>query len=584
MHIDRIQLSSTVKKRCIMRLVSAPSKTNELIRSILGRCQRISYIAYTATPFANLLIDPDGHDRKVGDDLFPRDFVVQLPRPKGYTGTEELFGVSAQGRDVLRDVPHADVTALRGTARRQSTAEITLAEPAEGIPESLCDALLAYSVTGAIRLLRADISGRPLRSHTMLVHVSHLTGDQTRIADAIKKQLALWRAAMDQGQDLSPILSAAWNSIRNGVDAPANDATIITKAIAVLRSLVVLELNSATGENLEYDEKQGRHIVAVGGNRLSRGLTLEGLTISYFLRTAAMCDTILQMARWYGFRRGYEDLIRIWTTDGIARWFSELALVEESLRDSINACERAGRTPKQMRVRLRAHSDLMLTARNKSAMATTIRTSWSSDHPQTVVLPLSDPLALIRNWKATEAFVSSMSAGELAHGGVLVRDVPADAIAAYLRGYAVHEDIRVFQPHGLADWIMERAVVGELTEWSVFIANPDKAARVRLGRSDIGLTYRRRDSSESIGTLIDPRHEGVDLPQGPDSYRRERSYDAKAMRDARPSTQGLLVIYLLDPEPLGVRAVDAVVALALSLPKTGDAGADVIVNAGVGDE
>ena len=562
----------------------APSLTNALIRSILGRCRRVAYVAYTATPFANLLINPEATDRVVGDDLFPRDFVVQLPRPKGYTGTEEMFGISAQDRDILRDVPHDDVIALRGTTNRRGTGEVTLSEPSEGIPDTLCDALLAFCIAGGIRTIRAKLSGKPMKAHTMLVHVSHLTDDQTRISDAIKAQLRIWRAALDQGQDLGPVLLAAWNGIRKGVTDPADDATIIAAAKVVLRTLIVLELNSATGENLEYEEKPGRHIVAVGGNRLSRGLTLEGLTISYFLRTAAMVDTILQMARWYGFRRGYEDLIRLWTTDGISRWFTELALVEESLRDAINALDRAGRTPRQMRIRLRAHSDLMLTARNKSGMATTIRESWSSDHPQTVVLPLSDPEALVGNRTLTDAFLVSLPIGRMAHGGRVIRDVAPEAIAAYLRSYRVHEDIRVFQPDAIADWIMERSAADELTDWTVFVASPKQGKLIPFGGDDIGLVRRRRDSSESIGTLIDPRHEGVDLEQGPDAFRRESSYDAKAMRDARSPTQGLLIIYPLDPEPLGVTSVDTVVALALSLPKTSDAGADFIVNSGVGDE
>jgi hypothetical protein len=100
------------------------------------------------------------------------------------------------------------------------------------------------------------------------------------------------------------------------------------------------------------------------------------------------------MARWYGFRLGYEDLIRIWTTDGIASWFGELALVEQSMRDSIQALELAGRRPDQMAIRIRAHSDLLLTARNKSAMASSNWDSWSGDHPQTVLFPLNDGNAL----------------------------------------------------------------------------------------------------------------------------------------------------------------------------------------------
>ncbi len=565
----------------------SPSVTNGLIRGILGKCAKASYVAYTATPFANLLINPDAQDRFVGEDLFPRDFVVQLPRPVGYTGTEELFGVSAQGRDVLRVVPPDDVTALRGTAqgRRRSSTETVLSEPMRGLPDSLCDALLTFCVAGGIRVLRSRRDGKPLTAHTMLVHVSHRNDDQHAIAEATKTQLGIWRAALDQGQDLGSTILATWNSFRAGVEPPADDAAICSAALAVLRSVVVVEMNSATGENLEYDEKPGRHIVAVGGNRLSRGLTLEGLTISYFLRTAALCDSILQMARWYGFRRGYDDLIRLWSTDGIAHWFAELVLVEESLRDSINALERAGRTPKQMRITLRAHSDLALTSKNKSGMAVNIRESWSGDHPQTVVLPLSDDAALIRNRQHTDAFLSSLPEGQYAHGGRIVRDVSADDIIGFLRGYTVHLETIVFRPDLLADWIAGRAIVGELMDWTVFVASPRNAPSISFGGSATGLVRRRRDSSESIGTLIDPRHEGVDLPQGSDAFRRENStYDAKAMRDARPPTQGLLIVYPLDPEPLGVHSVDTVVALAMSLPRTGDDGADFIVNSGVGDD
>ncbi len=96
---------------------TAPSLTNALIRDILRKIPRATYIAYTATPFANILIDPDANDSQVGEDLFPKDFVVQLPRPHGYTGTEELFGTSAQGRDVLRPVDPADVKALKPKQR-----------------------------------------------------------------------------------------------------------------------------------------------------------------------------------------------------------------------------------------------------------------------------------------------------------------------------------------------------------------------------------------------------------------------------------------------------------------------------------
>lgn len=552
----------------------APSRTNGLIRAILRRTKKAAYIAYTATPFANILISPEAVDRRVGDDLFPKDFVIQLPRPKGYTGTEELFGVSAQGRDVLRTVTEEDVKALRGSRRRRKT-EIVLEQPAETLPNSLADALVSFCLAGGVRILRG-LAGKP---HTMLVHVSQRTDDQSRIADAIRDQLDLWREAERQGQQLEVILEPVWREMKAGIEVPANEEAVLNAAVGVLRELVVLELNSVTGENLEYDEKPGRHIVAVGGNRLSRGLTLEGLTVSYFLRTASMCDTLLQMARWYGFRRGYEDLIRIWTTDGIARWFSELALVEQSLRDSIIALARAGRRPDQMAIRLRAHSDLLLTARNKSGTALSQQDSWSGEHPQTVLLPLSDPAKLQTNLALTDRFIEELSPSAKCHGGMLTRDVTPETIAAFLRGYQIHEDIVVFRNDLLADWIMGRSTVDELTDWSVFVASPTDGKSATLAGREVGLVRRKRISSESIGILTDPAHEGVDLPRGPDAFKRDSgAYDAEAMRAARPSTQGLLLIYPLDPEYLGIPNREPVIALALSLPQTSDAGTTWIVN------
>lgn len=464
--------------------------------------------------------------------------------------------------------------ALRGTRRRRKT-EIILEQASDTLPNSLADALVSFCLAGAVRTLR----GLTGQSHTMLVHVSQRTVDQSRIADAVRDQLDLWREAERQGQRLEAVFGPVWVEMKVGIDAPANDDTVLNAAIAVLREIVVLELNSVTGENLEYDEKPGRHIVAVGGNRLSRGLTLEGLTISYFLRTASMCDTLLQMARWYGFRRNYEDLIRIWTTDGIARWFSELALVEQSLRDSLIALARAGRRPDQMAIRLRSHSDLLLTARNKSRTALSQQDSWSGEHPQTVLLPLSDAVKLQANLTLTDRFIKEISPLVRRQGGMLARDVSAETIAAFLRGYEIHEDIVVFRNDLLADWIMERAAVDELTDWTVFVASPSDGRPVTLGGQEIGLVRRKRVSSESIGILTDPAHEGVDLARGPDAYKRESgAYDSEAMRAARPSTQGLLLIYPLDPEYLGVAHNEPVIALALSLPHTSDAGTSWIVN------
>ena len=559
---------------------SAPTGTNALIRSILGRVSRAAYVAYTATPFANILIDPDALDREVGQDLFPRDFVVQLPRPDGYTGTEELFGTSAADRDVLRPVSPDDLRLLRGPAkRRRKTAAVVLEQT--GLPASLIEAIHSFMVVGGIRHLRGQ-TGKP---NTMLVHVSQLRADQGRIADQVEGYLRTLRDGDAAGTDIGSRLLTAWRALRPGVVDPPADADVIATALAVMRTVDVALLNSDSGEELDYERRKDRQVIAVGGNRLSRGLTLQGLTISYFLRTTSMCDTLLQMARWYGFRNGYDDLIRIWTTDGIARWFAELAIVEQSLRDAIIALDKAGKRPDQMAIRLRAHSELLLTSKAKSRTAEHVSDSWSGEHPQTTLLPLSDERALQHNRQLVETTFSGLASASPEHGGRIIHDVTAETVVAFLQGYVVHPEVVTFDPKRLAEWIAGRSAAEELTDQSVLIVDSGKAAHgATVAGVEVGLVKRRPIHSSGIGILIDPRHEGVDLPGGPDAFKGAGgNYDADAMRAARPVSRGLLLVYPLDPELLGVTSTDAVIALALSLPRTTDAGGDWIVNRGLID-
>lgn len=552
----------------------SPSRTNGLIRDILHRCPRATYIAYTATPFANILIDPWAFDRQVGEDLFPKDFVVQLPRPDGYTGTEELFGVTAVHRNLLRVVDDNDVRALK--PKRRKKGEPLLARGPLSLPQSLCDAILTFALVGAIRHLR----GQHGLSHTMLVHVSQMQKDQMRIGEAIEDQIRAWfhleraEPGAVRGMMKSALTDLGDVELPSGVDA------VLAAAERNLARLDVVVLNSTTGEQLEYEERPGRQLVAVGGNRLSRGLTLEGLTVAYFLRTTTMADGLLQMARWYGFRTGYDDLIRIWTTNGIAQWFVELALVEEALRDSIIALDRAGRRPAEMAIRMRAHSELLLTSKTKSRMLEVDARSWSAENPQTILFPLQDVNALERNLESASHLLASNRPTREAYGGALAHDVPPDEIAWFLRRFEGHPNSIAFHGEEIADWIMERAAVGELTAWTVFVASPQRERQVLLGGRPYGLVRRSLAGAEGIGILTDPRHEGVDLRGGPENYRAGSNYNARAMRLDRPPERGLLILYPLDPEPLQAPS-RAVLGVALSLPRTSDDGRSFVVNRGL---
>jgi hypothetical protein len=167
-----------------------------------------------------------------------------------------------------------------------------------------------------------------------------------------------------------------------------------------------------------------------------------------------------------------------------------------------------------------------------------------------------------------------------AHGGAIAHDVQAEDIALFLRRYEGHPNSIAFQGTEIADWILERAEAGELTNWTVFVANPQRERQVLLGGRPFSLVRRSLQANESIGILIDPRHEGVDLHGGPDNYRAASGFNARAMREERPAQQGLLLLYPLDPEPLRA-PTQAVLGLALSLPRTSDGEQRFVVNRGV---
>jgi hypothetical protein len=292
-----------------------------------------------------------------------------------------------------------------------------------------------------------------------------------------------------------------------------------------------------------------------------------------------MVDTLLQMCRWYGFRAGYGDLIRIWTTRGIADWFVELAVVEQSLRDSISRLVREGKRPDQMQIAIRAHCHLMLTSAVKSRMAEEVTRSWSAQCPQTILLPLTNP-TLHNNLSATSDLLAAHPPTANRYGGSLAFDVPAQSIINYLRQYRSHPDATAFVSDDLAAWVEMRSQAGELLNWTIFVASPERERQAVIGGRSYGLVLRRPAGASGIGILVDPRHEGVDLPCGPDVYRKGDSLNAHAMRASRLSTNGLLLVYPLDPSPLHA-PTEAVIALAISLPRTADEDDQYLANRGI---
>lgn len=396
-----------------------PSAINERIRKLLRTFARCSFVAYTATPFANVLIDPDAIDRVAGDDLFPRDFILSLPKPPGgkYIGTERLFGRDqlpgdsdeVEGLDVIRIVP--DWEAAMVAPPRRSGDEPT-------VPDSLRQAIRDYLLASAGWLQRSAPKDRPC---TMLVHTDVRKALQDSLADQIEEELASLSQAWkyDRSGVLRNELAERWERDFRPTSAATNlewdvpFADIEPYLDDLIRGGVeVRRLNSNHLDTADFEQEPTLKAILVGGNKLSRGVTIEGLLVSYYVRLAPYYDTLLQMGRWFGYRGDYVDLTRLYSTQLLMSWFHDLATAEEDLRRQIELYDRKKARPLDFAPKIMSHPAMLVTADNKMQAAREVSQSYDGELLQTLRFPFGDPQLLERlreNITVTKELLSALS-------------------------------------------------------------------------------------------------------------------------------------------------------------------------------
>ena len=135
----------------------------------------------------------------------------------------------------------------------------------------------------------------------------------------------------------------------------------------VVSDIQVRMINGTAKDALDYSEYEGAglKVIAIGGDKLARGLTLEGLCVSYFLRASRMYDTLMQMGRWFGYRPGYLDLCRLYTTPDLSEWFGHIADAAEELREEFDIMAATGATPREYGLKVQSHPVLMVNLKAK---------------------------------------------------------------------------------------------------------------------------------------------------------------------------------------------------------------------------
>lgn len=549
----------------------ATKKINPLIRGVLDQLPKVCYVGYTATPFGNLLIDPSNPK-----DFYPKDFVLSLPMGTGYQGPEVLFGREPldgeeaedvpAGSDMIREIPDDELDSLRPAKR----AVIPGFNPQ--ITPSLLSAVQWFWLATAARHAR----GQSGEHSSMLIHAHSDTSVHDSYAEPLRTlQASTRRRLEDSDPSLLQELRGLWETETSLVPAeefdvprtPWSDVLIYLNDV-VSTTKVVLDHYRST-DRLDYDSGPV-NVIAVGGNTLSRGLTLEGLVVSVFVRSADMYDTLLQMGRWFGYRPGYADLPRIWMPAAMRRWFSHLASVEADMRREIERYLTEHRTPLDMAVRIRCHPKMRVTAPSRMNSAVRAAAAYGGQLIETRYFPCAPDDSEAGVWdvaawhEANEGAALSLLAtahreGVRAETGrsaaVLYRRVPSSAVLEFVDKYSFDQRSIEYSSTLVRAYIEKRMAKGGLKTWNVGVLGKELPSKPRVELPDglmMGAVTRTRtkasenDPVADIKTLTGSRDPGLDLDLSRATGATPSRQELTALRAKQEPDVGLLLLYPID--------------------------------------
>lgn len=549
-----------------------PTETNRLIRLLLSAFEKSAYVGYTATPFANVFVHHEGFSKKAGEDLFPRSFIINIPAPSNYIGAEKVFGLKKpddEGRTlpIVRSV--RDAAALFPPKHKKE-------HPVTGLPASLHEALLAFMLSCAARRARGDIEVH----NSMLVHVTRFTLVQDQVAQRIedevvdiRRQLEFPGAGGDALTRLEDLWGREFEDKQDQIAALLSDhdlprvtwSEVEAQLFEAVKAIEVRRINGSAKDALDYDDHpKGLTVIAVGGDKLSRGLTLEGLSVSYFIRTSRMYDTLMQMGRWFGYRPRYADLCRLYTDPELVKWYRHIATASAELREEFEVMAAQGADPYTFGHRVQTHPDgMLITAANKMRASSTVRAGFSGTISETVAFDVDQTEWNFRRFAEFLAALpkTSESAGRFAWDAV-----SGKSVVGLLRTVRTSADSWKANAGALSDYIAERVANGCLKDWKVVLVASGRTKEPFDIEGYMGRQTERTPSSDpdsakfTIGRLVSPADELLDLDNTQQGRALDLTIEAwkrkKAPKDPQPKapsgaslrmvrdrTRGLLLIY-----------------------------------------
>ncbi|MDR2011118.1 MAG: Z1 domain-containing protein [Bacteroidales bacterium] len=591
------------------------SGINACIRSMLKLFEQSAYIGYTATPYANIFVkqytdeDVKGLDYNVhnlslalGKDIFPKNFIVNIPAPSNYIGPEKIFGIESIENYEKKVYPLPLIRTVNDYQSYIKDGHKIDDNKPEKLPPSLHKAIKCFFLSCAARRVR----GQAKEHSSMLIHLTRFIGWQDIIASLVDKEVKDY-IRLIEFNDISFLreLELLWQEeyepvTKEVIENPSvNDPSIrpvswteiephLYPAVAKIEIRAVHGDNKVEGlthKNIRpldyYDNRQtGLSVIAIGGNKLSRGLTLEGLTISYFLRASKMYDTLMQMGRWFGFRPGYLDLCRLFTSVEIRKWYQYITVATEEMRAEFDRMGDLDKTPANYGLKVRTSPEsLVITASNKFRYKKIMELSYSGKLEETYSFRKNDPVNL-DNYNLVFPFISNLGLPDGApnkearfRNHFVWQRVNADTVISFISSYKTRQPS--FNVKLMTDYILAQQENRMLAEWTIVLINNTEGRQIKI-TEDIkaGLTLRSNDSEPQMDIytiakshIIDPRHEYIDLDDDQigkalqdtkdDAIKKGKIKDPSKIdkpspiriKKTRTENQGLLLIYLLNPQP-----------------------------------
>lgn len=606
-----------------------PAKTNEQIRLLLRAFEKVAFVGYTATPFANIYIYEKSWTPRLGDDLFPRSFIVSIPPPSNYIGPARVFGIAEN-----EDVGLEEVTPLPVVREVEDNAETDALDETRGwmpprlvdktqhkplyrgepvIPPSLREAMFSFVLSATVKKIRRCDP----RHSTMLVHVVRYTNVQERVAVQVEVALKEIVQRLEHGdggrhpsvieefkglwvRDFEPTSEQCRKILQEVLTLP-EWSEIEENLLSVASSIRVKIINGSAGDVLDYEvnREAGMNLIAIGGDKLSRGLTLEGLTTSYFLRASRMYDTLMQMGRWFGYRDHYADLCRLYTSAELVEWLTHIAAASEELRREFEHMVNVGGTPRDYGLKIRSHPALLVTSAVKMRSGTRLKLSFAGTISETIIFR-RDPKWLRFNMRTMDTWLDSLGKPtDSKQGSYNWRNIDSARILDFLSAYETHPDALRASSKLLANYIRRQNELEnkELTDWTVRLCGGD-GDECQYTSSKLGVRLvirqphpkKQTPSRYTIRRLVNPSDEAADL----DSTEYEKALSStvehwekssrrgKTSRPKRPGgpeirenrdvSKGLMLLYPLDPVVADLPGGSpAVLGVALSFPKSDNA-------------